>query len=86
MSGVWAVLARETNERRSVMLAALAFGLLPLVAGAAAGVARWGGADVRDDLALVVESDDTQRIQETHNLVGHVLCDLVERMLFQSDE
>jgi D-sedoheptulose 7-phosphate isomerase len=38
------------------------------------------------DLALVVESDDTQRIQETHNLVGHVLCDLVERMLFQSDE
>ena len=34
------------------------------------------------DLALVVESDDTQRIQETHNLVGHVLCDLVERMLF----
>jgi D-sedoheptulose 7-phosphate isomerase len=38
------------------------------------------------DLALVVESDDTQRTQETHNLVGHVLCDLVERMLFQSDE
>src|SRR5437588_7760548 len=37
------------------------------------------------DLALVVESDDTQRIQETHNLVGHVLCDLVEQMLF-SDE
>lgn len=34
------------------------------------------------DLALVVESDDTQRIQETHNLVGHVLCDLVERILF----
>jgi len=34
------------------------------------------------DLALVVESDDTQRIQETHNLVGHILCDLVERMLF----
>jgi predicted MarR family transcription regulator len=31
------------------------------------------------DLALVVESDDTQRIQETHNLFGHVLCDLVER-------
>ena len=37
------------------------------------------------DLALVVESADTQRIQETHNLVGHVLCDLVERILF-SDE
>ena len=42
------------------------------------------GGDARHlcDLALVVESDDTQRIQETHNLVGHVLCDLVERILF----
>jgi D-sedoheptulose 7-phosphate isomerase len=37
------------------------------------------------DLALVVESDDTQRIQETHNLVGHVLCDLVERALFPDE-
>ena len=34
------------------------------------------------DLALVVASDDTQRIQETHNLVGHILCELVERTLF----
>jgi D-sedoheptulose 7-phosphate isomerase len=34
------------------------------------------------DVALVVECDDTQRIQETHNIVGHILCDLVERMLF----
>lgn len=34
------------------------------------------------DHALVVECDDTQRIQETHNLVGHIVCDLVERMLF----
>jgi D-sedoheptulose 7-phosphate isomerase len=37
------------------------------------------------DLALVVESDDTQRIQETHNLIGHILCDLVERALFPAD-
>src|SRR5919202_177433 len=42
------------------------------------------GGRVRElcDLALVVDSDDTQRIQETHNLIGHVLCDLVERSLF----
>ncbi len=33
-------------------------------------------------LALIVESNDTQRIQETHNLIGHVLCELVERSLF----
>lgn len=34
------------------------------------------------DLALVVPSKDTQRIQETHNLIGHVLCELVEMILF----
>lgn len=37
------------------------------------------------DLALVVESEDTQRIQETHNLIGHILCELVEGMLFGED-
>ena len=34
------------------------------------------------DLALIVESEDTQRIQETHNLIGHILCELVEAALF----
>jgi D-sedoheptulose 7-phosphate isomerase len=34
------------------------------------------------DLALIVSSDDTQRIQETHNLIGHILCQLVESQLF----
>ena len=34
------------------------------------------------DLALIVESDDTQRIQETHNLIGHIVCELVESTLF----
>ena len=38
------------------------------------------------DLALVVESDDTQRIQETHNLIGHILCHLVEQTLFPATE
>ena len=38
------------------------------------------------DLALVVPSQDTQRIQETHNLIGHILCELVEQMLFPADE
>ena len=37
------------------------------------------------DLALVVESADTQRIQETHNLISHILCELVERVLFKED-
>ena len=45
-----------------------------------------GGVRASCDLALVVQSPDTQRIQETHNLVGHILCDLVERMLFQESD
>ena len=36
-------------------------------------------------IALIVESHDTQRIQETHNLVGHILCDLVETLLFSDN-
>ena len=35
------------------------------------------------DLALIVPSDDTQRIQETHNLIGHILCELIETELFR---
>ena len=38
------------------------------------------------DLALIVGSHDTQRIQETHNLIGHVVCELVEKILFQTPE
>lgn len=34
------------------------------------------------DLVFAVESDTTARIQETHIILGHILCDLVERILF----
>lgn len=34
------------------------------------------------DVAIVVPSDDTQRIQESHIAVGHALCELVEEALF----
>lgn len=34
------------------------------------------------DLALIVPSHDTQRIQETHNLLGHILCELIESEMF----
>jgi D-sedoheptulose 7-phosphate isomerase len=34
------------------------------------------------DLALIVPSKDTQRIQETHNLIGHIICELIEFELF----
>jgi len=34
------------------------------------------------DLPLVVKSADTPRIQETHILVGHLLCHLVDHLIF----
>lgn len=37
------------------------------------------------DLALVVESNQTPRIQEAHALAGHIICELVEHMLFQGE-
>lgn len=35
------------------------------------------------DMALVVKSNITPRIQETHILVGHIICQLVDYILFQ---
>ena len=38
------------------------------------------------DLALIVPSNDTQRIQETHNLIGHIVCELIEAKLFSTQD
>lgn len=44
-----------------------------------------GGGIIRDvcDVALIVPSNDTPRIQEAHILTGHVICELVEKALFE---
>jgi D-sedoheptulose 7-phosphate isomerase len=34
------------------------------------------------DLALIVESESTQRIQETHITIGHILCEMIEEEIF----
>jgi len=34
------------------------------------------------DIALVIPSNSTPRIQESHILVGHILCDIIEKELF----
>jgi len=34
------------------------------------------------DVALVVEAQSTQRIQETHITIGHILCEMIEEELF----
>lgn len=38
----------------------------------------------KSDYAFVVSSDDTPRIQETHITLGHVLCQMVEELLFEA--
>jgi D-sedoheptulose 7-phosphate isomerase len=40
----------------------------------------------RVELAVVVPSDDTQRIQEAHIAIGHVLAQLVEDALFPAGQ
>lgn len=39
-----------------------------------------GGGKLREatDVTLLVRSDTTARVQETHILIGHIICDLVE--------
>jgi D-sedoheptulose 7-phosphate isomerase len=34
------------------------------------------------DIALIVPSDATPRIQESHILIGHIICDIIEKELF----
>lgn len=43
-----------------------------------------GGGKLKDrvDLALVVPSDDTQRIQESHIAMAHAIAEVVDRILF----
>jgi D-sedoheptulose 7-phosphate isomerase len=43
-----------------------------------------GGGASKDlvDLAIIVPSNDTQRIQEGHITIGHIICGLVEREMY----
>ncbi|MGH9761730.1 MAG: D-sedoheptulose-7-phosphate isomerase [Blastocatellia bacterium] len=44
---------------------------------------RTGGELARlADLALIVETESTQHIQETHIAIGHILCELIEDDLY----
>ncbi len=38
------------------------------------------------DICIKVQSDKTPRIQEAHNLIGHVICSLVEEELFSQNK
>jgi D-sedoheptulose 7-phosphate isomerase len=51
------------------------------------GLSGRDGGPLKDltDICLVVPSESTARIQEAHILVGHILCDLVERHFAAAD-
>jgi len=34
------------------------------------------------DIAIIVPSESTPRIQESHILIGHILCDIIEKEIF----
>jgi len=36
----------------------------------------------RVDYCLAIPSDETPRVQECHIMLGHIICDIVERLLF----
>jgi D-sedoheptulose 7-phosphate isomerase len=44
--------------------------------------AKGGAMAPMADYAIQVPSDDTPRIQESHILIGHIICQLVEEQLF----
>ncbi|NVL89893.1 MAG: D-sedoheptulose 7-phosphate isomerase [Desulfobacterales bacterium] len=48
------------------------------------GLTGCGGGEMARccDLALIVDSRETPRIQEAHITAGHILCELVDRILF----
>jgi len=49
------------------------------------GLLGFDGGKLADmvDLAITVKSESTPRIQEVHILAGHILCELVDCLLFQ---
>jgi D-sedoheptulose 7-phosphate isomerase len=48
-------------------------------------IGRAGKLGACADLVFSVKSDITARIQETHIMLGHILCDLLERKLYPEE-
>jgi D-sedoheptulose 7-phosphate isomerase len=38
------------------------------------------------DYCICIPSDETPRVQESHILAGHILCEIIEAELFDEDE
>ncbi len=79
------VIGLSTSGNSANVAAALAWARrLPTPTLALTGA---GGGAMRShaDILLDVPSRDTPRIQECHILIGHILCELVERDLFAAE-
>lgn len=52
-----------------------------------AGLAGRDGGKLKEfaDICMVVKSDVTARVQESHILAGHIICKMVDYILFQRD-
>jgi D-sedoheptulose 7-phosphate isomerase len=37
------------------------------------------------DIAIIIPGNNTPRIQEAHIMIGHIVCDIVERIIFKKD-
>jgi len=68
----------NSENVRKALLEAREIGMICIVLSGALG----GKMDEQADLLLNIPSTDTPRIQEAHILVGHIICELVEKTLF----
>lgn len=50
------------------------------------GLLGRNGGKLKDmvDLALIIESNNTARVQEIHEIIGHIICFLVEKEIFSN--
>lgn len=74
----WAI--STSGDSPNVLAAVEAAGAMGLMTLGMTG--RGGRLSAAADLVLTVDSAVTARIQETHIVYGHLLCDLIERFLF----
>lgn len=75
------ILLSTSGSSENVLRAAVAARALGICT---VGLTGGSGGALRDavDLAVVVPSEDPQRVQEGHIAIGHVLVGVVERLLF----
>lgn len=78
------VIAISTSGNSSNVLRAMEIARQKRLKTIAFTGARGEGFASKADYAFIVPSEDTPRIQETHITIGHILCEMVEEILFEA--